>query len=52
MTEASPREVVGQSVTVRSLAEARDLLGLVLQCGEEGLEREIRNRSAVKPAWC
>ena len=49
MTEASPREVVGQSVTVRSLAEARDLLGLVLQCGEEGLEREIRNRSAVKP---
>ncbi len=49
MTEASPREVVGQAVTVRSLAEARDLLGLVLQCGEEGLEREIRNRSAVKP---
>lgn len=49
MTENSPREVVGRAVTVRSLVEARDQIGLVLQCGHEGLEREIRNRSAVKP---
>ena len=36
-------------MTVRSLVEARDQIGLVLQCGHEGLEREIRSRSAVKP---
>ena len=49
MAPNSPREVVGGAVTVRSLAEARDQLGLVLQCGDEGLGRKILNRSAVKP---
>ena len=49
MTTNSPREVVGRTVTVQAMAEARDQLGLVLQCGREGLDREIRHRSAVKP---
>jgi HPr kinase/phosphorylase len=46
---SSSREVVGRAVTVRSLVDARDQLGLVLQCGRDGLGREIRNRAAVKP---
>ncbi len=42
-------ETITQAVTVRVLSEAREKLGVVLHSENGGLEREIRDRSAVKP---
>jgi HPr kinase/phosphorylase len=36
-------------ITVQRLVEESDRLGLSLQCGQEGLGREIRNREVLKP---
>ena len=49
MPESTDRAVNDRIVTVQILVDARERLGVVLQCGQQGLTKEIRNRSAVKP---
>jgi HPr kinase/phosphorylase len=38
-----------RTVTVQSLVDARERLGITLQCGHQGLEREISAQEPVKP---
>ena len=43
------RGAQNRTVTVQSLVDARERLGITLQCGQQGLERQISVQEPVKP---